>query len=232
MGTATLLKFEDPRVSLIGHFRQDQQVVAIEGLCRLPLLTVLVEVGEGDGVADATFGVVWRDGSLEGAGSLESYRSRSAAATFSGRNSKFAIEETEWRSHLPETDAQGLDRGCRSLQDRRQPLSPDAEGMAKPPQETEWRSHPLQKRVTDAQGKDRGPARLFPEDPAGDWPHNCAALFNLGAKESDATCRKYFIIIFWLLVFSTTPALPNTCPNLLFVLSTCRVSRLFKRITV
>ena len=46
-------------------------------------------------------------------------------------------------------------------QDRRQPLSPDAEGMAKPPLETEWRSHPLQKRVTDAQRKDRGPCAII-----------------------------------------------------------------------
>ena len=117
-------------------------------------------------------------------------------------------------------------------QDRRQPLSPDVEGMAKPPPETEWRSHPLQKRVTDAQGKDRGPARLFPEDPAGDWPHSCAALFNLGAKESDATCRKYFLIILWFLVFSQPP--PCLIHVLIFYLFLVHVgvSRLFKRITV
>ena len=54
-------------------------------------------------------------------------------------------------------------------QDRWQPLSPDAEGMAKPLPETEWRSDPLEKRVTDVQGKHCGPARLFPEDPVWDW---------------------------------------------------------------
>ena len=38
---------------LIGYFRQDQKVVTTECLCRLPLLTMLVEPGEGDGVAGA-----------------------------------------------------------------------------------------------------------------------------------------------------------------------------------
>ena len=86
--------------------------------------------------------------------------------------------------------------------------------------------------MTDAQGKDRGPARLFPEDPAGDWPHSCAALFNLGAKEFDATCRKYFLIIFWFLVFSQPP--PCLIHVLIFYLFLIHVgvSRLFKKITV
>ncbi len=43
LGVAALLNFEDPRVGLIRHFRQNQQVVAAEGLDRLPLITVLVE---------------------------------------------------------------------------------------------------------------------------------------------------------------------------------------------
>ena len=65
LGAAALLKFEDPRVRLIGHLRQDQEVVTTEGLCRLALFTVLVEVGEADGVADAAFGVIGPDGSLD-----------------------------------------------------------------------------------------------------------------------------------------------------------------------
>ena len=48
LGVAALLNFEDPRVRLIGHFRQNQQVVAAAGLGRLPLITVLVEAREGD----------------------------------------------------------------------------------------------------------------------------------------------------------------------------------------
>ena len=53
--------------ALIGHFRQDQEVVTSEGLCRLPLLAMFVGAGEGDGVADAAFGVVGLDDSLDGA---------------------------------------------------------------------------------------------------------------------------------------------------------------------
>ena len=67
LGVAALLNSEDPRVRLIGHFRQNQQVVAAEGLGRLPLLTVLVEARKGDGVAGAPFGIIGPDGSLDGA---------------------------------------------------------------------------------------------------------------------------------------------------------------------
>ena len=67
LGLAALLKFEHPRVRLIGRFRQDQEVVTTEGLCRLPLLAIFVEAGEGDGVAGAAFDVVGLDGSLDGA---------------------------------------------------------------------------------------------------------------------------------------------------------------------
>ena len=53
-----LLKLEDARVDLIGHFRQQQQVVATEALRALPFLAVLVETGEGDVVPRAAFGSV------------------------------------------------------------------------------------------------------------------------------------------------------------------------------
>ena len=67
LGAAALLKFEDPRVRLIGHLRQDQEVVTTEGMCRLPLLAIFVWAGEGEGVADAAYGVVRLDDSLDGA---------------------------------------------------------------------------------------------------------------------------------------------------------------------
>lgn len=76
------------------------------------------------------------------------------------------------------------------------------------------------------------PARLFPEDPAGDWPSSCAALSNLGAKECDATCRKYFHIISCFLVFSQpSPCLIHVLIFYLFLIHV-GVSRLFKIITV
>ena len=77
-----------------------------------------------------------------------------------------------------------------------------------------------------------GQARLFPEDSVGDWPPSCAALSNLGAKECDATWRKYFLIIFWFLVFSQPPScLIHVLIFYLFLVHV-RVSRLFKIITV
>ena len=53
--------------TLIGHFRQDQEVVTTEGMCRLPLLAIFVWAGEGEGVADGAYGVVRLDDSLDGA---------------------------------------------------------------------------------------------------------------------------------------------------------------------
>ena len=64
-----LLKLEDARVGLIGHFRQYQQVVASEALRRLPLIAVLVEAAEGDVVPRAVDGFVSPDCSLDGADS-------------------------------------------------------------------------------------------------------------------------------------------------------------------
>ena len=53
-----LLKLEDARVGVIGHFGKHQQVVATEALRPLPFITVLVEAGEGDVVPHAAFGFV------------------------------------------------------------------------------------------------------------------------------------------------------------------------------
>ena len=44
-----LLKLEDARVGLIGYFGKHQQVIVTEALRGFPLLSVLVEAGEGDG---------------------------------------------------------------------------------------------------------------------------------------------------------------------------------------
>ena len=43
LGVAALQNFENREWALIRHYRQNQQVVAAEGLDRLPLITVLVE---------------------------------------------------------------------------------------------------------------------------------------------------------------------------------------------
>ena len=43
-----LLKLEDARVGLIGYFGKHQQVIVTEALRGFPLLSVLVEAGEGD----------------------------------------------------------------------------------------------------------------------------------------------------------------------------------------
>ena len=56
-----VLKLEDARVGLIGHFRKHQQVVATEALRALPLIAVLVEAEEGDIVPRAAFGFVRRE---------------------------------------------------------------------------------------------------------------------------------------------------------------------------
>ena len=53
-----LLKLEDARVGLSGHFGQHQQVIATEALRGFPLRFVLVEAGEGDLVPRAVFGFV------------------------------------------------------------------------------------------------------------------------------------------------------------------------------
>ena len=62
-----LLKLEDARVGLSGHFGQCQQVVAAEALRPFPLLTVLVEAGEGDIVPRAFFGSILLYRSLDAA---------------------------------------------------------------------------------------------------------------------------------------------------------------------
>ena len=60
-----LLKLEDTRVGLIGHFGEQQQVVATEALRALPLIAVLVETGEGDIVPRAAVGSVRPNRSLD-----------------------------------------------------------------------------------------------------------------------------------------------------------------------
>ena len=54
----TLLRFEDARVRMMSHFREDPEVATTEGLCRHPVFTVLVGGGEDDGAACAAFGGV------------------------------------------------------------------------------------------------------------------------------------------------------------------------------
>ena len=66
MGVAALLNFEDPRVRLIGHFRQNQQVVAAAGLGRLPLITVLVEARKYDVVPGDSADPVFPNRRLDG----------------------------------------------------------------------------------------------------------------------------------------------------------------------
>ena len=66
LGAVTPLKFEDLRVRLIGHFRQDQQVVATEGLCRLPLLAIFVEARKGDVMLGESTDLVFPNGRLDG----------------------------------------------------------------------------------------------------------------------------------------------------------------------
>ena len=65
LGFFFLLKLEDARVGLIGHFRKHQQVIAPEALRTLPFFAVLVETGEGDIVPRGTFGVVTPNRSLD-----------------------------------------------------------------------------------------------------------------------------------------------------------------------
>ena len=60
-----LLKLEDARVGLIGHFRKQQQVVATETLRALPLIAVLVEAGKGDIVPRAVVSFVQPNRSLD-----------------------------------------------------------------------------------------------------------------------------------------------------------------------
>jgi hypothetical protein len=51
----------DPRVGVIRHFAQQQQVIAPEGIGGFPIVAVFVEAGEGDVVTNASFGVVSPD---------------------------------------------------------------------------------------------------------------------------------------------------------------------------
>ena len=65
LGFFFLLKLEDARVGLIGHFRKHQQIVATEALRTLPFRAVSVETGEGDIVPRAAFVFVRPNGSLD-----------------------------------------------------------------------------------------------------------------------------------------------------------------------
>ena len=104
---------------LIGQFRLDQEVVTSEDLCRLQLVTVLVEVGEGDGVADAAFGFFRPDGGLD-----------EADADF---RVMFFLPEGKGFVPLPLT------------QGRRGSPSPGAGGIVKPPSGTGGKSDPSKK---------------------------------------------------------------------------------------
>ena len=58
---------ENPGMSLVGHFGQDEQVIVAKALCLLPLVVALVEPLEGDVVAHTVVCGVLPDGCFDAA---------------------------------------------------------------------------------------------------------------------------------------------------------------------
>ena len=107
-------------------------------------------------------------------------------------------------------------------QDRRQPLSPDAEGMAKPPPETEWRSHPRQKKSAGRPGQGPRAGVTVSGGSGGGLATQLCCTVQFRSEGIRRYLPKVLSYNFLVSCFFTTPALPNRCLNLLSVLSTCR----------